>query len=277
MAKMYYTEEEAAGKLGIDLEALDAFANEKGLQAYRDGNRKMFKAADVDALAPEETTSGEIELAPADTTEGDLISLADTGKGEAATKEDTVITAEGISIFDDEDLEIESADPMAKTQIAPSLEEQLSGDSVGGGSGLLDLTRESDDTSFGPDVLGQIDMEGAIGSSLAAEAITEPEAGEIRPEAPPAEPVVVEAIDPGAGLFSGMLVGGSVVMLLLGAVMLAAMVGLVPGYLELMWKNLLIVVIGAVVVVGVGAVAGFFVGKSAAARQIAMRHAGEAV
>jgi PAS domain S-box-containing protein len=60
-------------------------------------------------------------------------------------KEDTVITAEGISIFDDEDLEIEAADPMAKTQIAPSLDDQVAIEGVGSGSGLLDLTRESDE------------------------------------------------------------------------------------------------------------------------------------
>jgi len=275
--KMYYSEQEAAEKLGVAVEELERFVRENRLRAYQDGAKKMYKAQEVDTLAAELTGSAEIELAPADTSEGDVISLADTGQGGGRDKDDTVITAEGISIFDDEDLEIEAADPMAKTQIAPSLEEQLSGDSVGGGSGLLDLTRESDDTSLGPEILGQIDMEGAIGSSLAAEAIAEPEGEEVRSEAPPAEPIVVEAIDPTAGLFSGILVGASIVMSILAAVVLAAMVGFVPGYLQAMSDNLVIVFVCSIVIVAVAAVAGFFVGKSAAARQIAMRQAGGVV
>jgi hypothetical protein len=69
----------------------------------------------------------------------------------------------GISVFDDDELEIES-DPMGETHIAASVAEL---DQVGSGSGLLDLTRESDDTSLDPDLLE------VISPSDAAETQTE--------------------------------------------------------------------------------------------------------
>ena len=71
-------------------------------------------------------------------------------------KDDTVITNIGISVFDDDDLEI-AADPMAKTLMTGG-DEHLGLDGSGGGSGLLDLTRESDDTSLGAELLEGIDM-----------------------------------------------------------------------------------------------------------------------
>lgn len=57
----------------------------------------------------------------------------------------------GISVFDEEEgIEV---DPMGETQIAASVPEL---ESVGSGSGLLDLTRESDDTSLGHELLDVI-------------------------------------------------------------------------------------------------------------------------
>src|SRR5207248_2496317 len=50
----------------------------------------------------------------------------------------------------------ESADPSAQTNIASNVPDQVSLESVGSGSGLLDLTRESDDTSLGAELLDEI-------------------------------------------------------------------------------------------------------------------------
>ena len=55
----------------------------------------------------------------------------------------------GINVFDDDELGIQP-DPMGETQIAATVEELAA---VGSGSGLLDLTRESDGTSLGPELL----------------------------------------------------------------------------------------------------------------------------
>lgn len=184
MAKMYYSEEEACQTLGVDNDGLMGLVNNARLQMYQDGAKHVFKSGDVDelatALAAEGTNlnigDGNDHAALEGPAEADgevLLSGLDAhiDNKDLFSKEDTVITAEGISIFDDEDLEIGEANPMTKTQIAPSLDDQIALDGVGSGSGLLDLTRESDDTSLGAEVLDHIDMEGSsltsgLGSGL---------------------------------------------------------------------------------------------------------------
>jgi len=271
--KMYYSEEETAQKLGVSVEALqNDFVREGKLRAFQDGANKMFKADEVDALTGGEE---EIELAPAGDETADVVSIGEADEVKPTSKEDTVITAEGISIFDNEDLEIEEADPMAKTQIAPSLEDQIALDGVGSGSGLLDLTRESDDTSLGAEVLDHIDMEGAVGSDLVVDELPldQPMIPQTADSAA-VEPVVVEAIDAGAGLFGGLLVGCALFGLLIGVVALAGMFTRVPEFLESMKNNVAIVIVAGVAVCLVAGVAGLLVGKSVAARQQAMRRLG---
>src|SRR3954462_355197 len=53
----------------------------------------------------------------------------------------------GITVFDVDDSQ--KVDPSAQTAINPSVQDQINLEGVGSGSGLLDLTRESDDTSLG--------------------------------------------------------------------------------------------------------------------------------
>jgi hypothetical protein len=211
-----------------------------------------------------------IELTPTDE-----VSLAEAEATPEAPKEDTVITAEGISIFDDEDLEIETADPMAKTQIAPSIEDQIQLEGVGSGSGLLDLTRESDDTSLGAEVLDHI-VEEEAGAPMAPPGgaavgmVPEP----MPAAAPAAAPTYIEEIDPMAGLFGGLIVGCAVVAALLAVVALSGFGTTPPDYVKQLQANLKMVVLGSVVIIAIGAALGIFVGRSAAARQAAMRQMG---
>ena len=55
--------------------------------------------------------------------------------------------AGGVTVFDVDDAH--RPDPMAQTAIGSGLQDQVNLEGVGSGSGLLDLTRESDDTSLG--------------------------------------------------------------------------------------------------------------------------------
>ena len=264
--RMYYSEAEAAEKLKVGAEALAAMVQDQKLRVYMDGSKKMYRAEEVDALVP---PSPEIELSPADTS-ADSISLSELeSPTPAKTKEDTVITAEGISIFDHEDLEVESADPMAKTQIAPSVEDQASIDGTGSGSGLLDLTRESDETSLGAEVLDHIDIEGAVGSGLESE-IPEPAA-----PTPAQEVVVVEqapdSLDADSGLYNGFVIGSTLVMLVLATVVIAAMNNVMPDFVKGMKDNMVIVLAVFVVVAGITAAVGYMMGK-AVARQSATKN-----
>jgi ABC-type cobalt transport system substrate-binding protein len=258
MAKIYYTDVEAAAKLNISMNELSNYVRDGKLRSFQDGPKKMFKVEDVDKLAG---ASGEVELAPA---EGG-ISLAEADKPRPMGKEDTVITAEGISIFDDEDLEIEAADPMAKTQIAPTLDEQVSIEGVGSGSGLLDLTRESDDTSLG-EVLEHIDepTSQAVGSSLGSDEAATSAVGVS--EGPSVAPVFVEVADPASGAFNGTIVALSVVMLLSSMVAIAVLMSSTSMAGSLHEDLIPALVVGLLVVI-VGAIIGYLMGKSAAARR----------
>lgn len=154
MAKMFYTLEEAADKLGVDQQTIKDMAARNELQQFRDGDKLMFKRDQVDAKSSSGESDGPISLA--DTGMGDSIDLqTDTAVGVNPPAENPN-EATGVSVFDAG--EIDLADPMAQTQVTgPTIDdEELALESVGSGSGLLDLTRESDDTSLGAELLDEI-------------------------------------------------------------------------------------------------------------------------
>jgi hypothetical protein len=115
----------------------------------------------------------------------------------------------GINVFGTEEANV---DPSAQTAITSGVREQIDLASVGSGSGLLDLTRESDDTSLGA-VLDEINPNSSKARAAAADIaeagmdLDEPTGGVIRT----APPVYVEASDAmtigfGAACFATALV-----------------------------------------------------------------------
>ena len=60
----------------------------------------------------------------------------------------------GIDVFQND--EVDRVDPAAQTSVSPSHADQMNIEAVGSGSGLLDLTKESDDTSLGAELLDEI-------------------------------------------------------------------------------------------------------------------------
>lgn len=268
MGKMYYSEEETCQKLGVDADGLMSdFVRKSKLQMYPDGANHVFKVDDVDALVAGSAQDDTTDLSDADKP----VDTSDVTK-----KEDTTITAKGISIFDDEELDIEEADPMARTQIAPSLDDHVALDGVGSGSGLLDLTRESDDTSLGAGIFDGVDVEGigtglgsglgsgigsdmGIGSGFSSGGMGTTAATGRQFDTQP--PTFVEAVDPGEGLFGGLLVGATVLMLVVSAAALAGLYGN-AGLATTLQNNLAIFIIGGIVVAIIAAVIGLLVGKS---------------
>ncbi len=99
------------------------------------------------------------------------LGLSGTSAGAAAQGRDTGLSGSvggsrvGINVFGDESGD---ADPMAQTNVSPAMRDQLSLEAVGSGSGLLDLTRESDDTSLGADTLDEISPSSTRGGRSAA-------------------------------------------------------------------------------------------------------------
>lgn len=250
MAKMFYTLEEAAQKLGVDEQTVKDMAARNELQQFRDGDKLMFKRDQIDAKSSSGGSSGPIALA--DSGINDAIDLrADTN---VPSSEDSR-EATGVSVFDAG--EVDLADPMAQTQVTQPVidDEDLALESVGSGSGLLDLTRESDDTSLGAELLDEIypggdtgmgtgtgmAMDSAVGSSGVFDGAISMETGQSGPsglENLSAAPAVaggaqaapvgydVEESDPaGSGLGAGMLFGVIAAMVIGLVVMIPALAG----------------------------------------------------
>jgi hypothetical protein len=192
---------------------------------------------------------------------------------EGMKKDDTVITNIGISVFDDDDLEI-AADPMAKTLMTGG-DEHLGLDGSGGGSGLLELTRESDDTSLGAELLEGIDMGDTAETAVSATGPTTEEAAPAEPAEvlPAAEetfapaavavPMVVGTVEAASPAFTGLLVAGTLVMGLLAAANIAMAVGVCPAYLLALSDQFWFFLPGCLLAGGAGAGIGWFVGKQA--------------
>lgn len=205
----------------------------------------------------------------------DVLSLEEVDKEavEGMRKDDTVITNVGISVFDDDDLEI-AADPMAKT-IATGGGEHLGLEGSGGGSGLLDLTRESDDTSLGADVLGDIELTDDVTQTAETTATTD--MGEAPAPEPVAEPVVmaprfVQVVgafppDPSTPIFAGLLIAGMLVMAIAGAVTAAMTLEVWPSYLDAMYNALLISTGAMFGIGGLFALIGWLIGRQPAPRR----------
>ena len=182
----------------------------------------------------------------------DEVKLEDSSLPEPG-KDDTVITADGVSVFDEEDLEVE-ADPMAKTVLTASASDQVALEGIGSGSGLLDLTREADDTSLGAvleDIRADDDAPAAAGEAEAAGA-----EGEF---AAPGAVVVGPALiidDPTAPVYTGLMALGVLVLTLCGAVSASFVNGVWPSYLDIIYTNFMAtfggLIVLALAVLGVG-------------------------
>lgn len=296
MAKPFYSIDEVCLMLRKDQEQIRAMVRQGALREFRDAGKIFFKAEDVDKLrggASKEDT-GEITLEPADTepaySPDQLPSLSDTplsGSGSGSgmislepvdeetqkpKKEGTVVSASGIGVFDDDELEID-ADPMAKTHITTG----AVGDKVGlEGSGLLDLQREADDTSLGAELLDEIypgeeeappAQRSAVVAAPAAEEEPEAEAA-VEAVAPEPEVVMPRATvgDPTEGMFGGLLVGALLVLAMAGSVAAALFQGFLPDYARLFSNQFWFLLGGAALVPILALLVGWLVGRMTAGR-----------
>ena len=286
MAKMFYSLEEVQERLGQSAEQIELLVAAGKLRKFLDGAKIMFKVDEVDqldlsSLSSTGSAAGEIRLMPEDsaaqagatsgdsaadislggTDIGDQVSLDDTGP--AADKDDTVITTHGTNVFSDSD-ELEPIDPLAQTQMAPDLEDQVSLDSGSSGSGLLDLTREADDTSLGAELLEEIypgSEEGAIETQLPTqmEVPTVERIAELEAQAPTMADYtqVAEVYDQTSGAFGAMMVVPFVMLIYLGCVAAASVAGVRPRLLSYIGDAIWYVAGGAVVLAAAIAVVGY--------------------
>ncbi len=317
MAKMFYSVEEAAAKLGIATDKLKELVDQNKLREFRDGQRVIFKVDQVDRLAGGGSggSGGPIDLASPAASGGPVggagdtkapvshssgsgviglsgsvsgqsaVSLAASSKaGSVSGSSATGAPAQGMKVF--ESNEIKPADANAQTQISQSLDEAISPsgmDSVGSGSGLLDLTRESDNTSLGAELLEEIypgdssaGSKSGIGSSSGVFDQTvspSPEASMASAEATIATTsvapaatyaAVYEAPDPSSGLFGGIALAAILVMGLTLTAAMMAMEGFTPRWMHTLGANALLFIGLLLVLSLLLAFVGYFVGKASA-------------
>lgn len=225
MAKMFYSLEEAADRLGKSVDDVRGMAKSGQLQEFRDRDRLMFKKDQVDLLA-----GGDDEISLADDLEP--ISLASSGSGTglglADSREGT-----GVSIFDAESTD--DSDPSAATvmsatagQTAPDFP---SIDPAASGSGLLDLTREADDTSLGADLLQGVYGESDEGGAAPAGDLFESTGAETDVAAAPVAMLAVgDSIDPkSSGFIGGAALGMSLALLATIGLVALVMIGVGQG------------------------------------------------
>lgn len=233
-------------------------------------------------------TTGPLGLVDSRGASGSVISLADTGSRAGssvgiglAPKDDTALAADissgslggvpspgkpgsgsglagsaagrsAINVFSPDEA---SADPSAQTNIQSGISDQVNIEGVGSGSGLLDLTRESDDTSLGAELLDEISPGGSSGSrrgitgiggtgvggtGAGGTAVGGTAAGASGIAASVGRggrvvsgtPIYIEARDTASGLLGGMALAASLFLIFNGIVLVAAILGTKPEFIN---------------------------------------------
>jgi hypothetical protein len=170
MAEGYYNLEEVMEKLGKTEDQVKELVKEGGLREFRDSSGVLFKIDEVDALVSKvsgleiASSDSEVELMLDETGSEDGGKVSDEGGGFGLTSPgniasaDTSIGTTGINVLGETDDGYKlTEDTRAETQFEDSepsdelgsLDGDSSLESVGSGSGLLDLSLQADDTSLG--------------------------------------------------------------------------------------------------------------------------------
>jgi hypothetical protein len=258
MAKMFYTMDEVCSKLEKTPEEITQMVSSGQIQEFRDRDRLMFKAEQIDMLAGDEDT-GEVklDLETGAGLSGSGLSLEDESSiGLADSREGT-----GISVFDTD----HGLDESEQTQVGDA-EEELTLDAVGSGSGLLDLTRESDDTSLGAALLeevysGEDNIEMPANASGLFDAA--PEAPQAGGGVAVAMPMLVETYDgAGSGLGIGLMVGALAALICLAIIVIVGVSGGTAGLATTFAGNIWMWAGGLLGVTIVLGLIGLFFGKA---------------
>ncbi|MCA9295499.1 MAG: helix-turn-helix domain-containing protein [Phycisphaerales bacterium] len=278
MAKMFYTIEEVCEKLDKSEAEVREMASSGQLQEFRDRDKLMFKVEQIDLLTHGDDESGDLTIDLDATGGASAVGLSASGLdladdsvvGLSDSREET-----GISVFDTSH---GSAAPIGDaiggdTQVGvDAIEEELSLEAVGSGSGLLDLTRESDDTSLGAELLEEVyasdeNIEIPANASGLFEAAGTESPGEQLVGGPIGAasimPVMVESYD---GLWSGLgggLMVGTMVALVFGIIVaIVGVDGTVPDIALMFAGNLWVWLGGLAGGVLLFAIIGAFLGKA---------------
>ena len=165
-------------------------------------------------------------------------------------------------------------DDSAETRVSDAVDEELSLESVGSGSGLLDLTRESDDTSLGAELLDEVwegGDSGEFGASASGLFETTSEGRGATPTTSPqaaapmglAVPMMAEAYDgkwSGAG--TGFMLGAFLALTAVLLMIVSSLAGVGPRLATMMTENIAIYAGGLAGIAIIFGLVGMFIGKA---------------
>jgi hypothetical protein len=268
MAKMFYTAEEVAEKLGKSVEEVLEMAKKGQIQEFRDRDKVMFKVDQIDLLTGDESEPS-IPLALDDSAE----SFAPAIKAPLEEQSEPLdLSGTGMTVIDS-GASRESIGLADSAGSNAEFGEVTRGDS----SALLDLTRESEETSLGAELLEEVySSEDNVEIPAASSGLFEPVEGEsggpamvgsrggIEPAfTPMLAAASVESVEPGwSGLSAGLMIGAFLALASMGVVAATGAIGGASGLASAFTANLWAWVGGIVGVVLVCGVAGFFIGRA---------------
>jgi hypothetical protein len=275
--KMFYTAEEAAQKLGKSVNDVLEMAKRGEIQEFRDRDKVMFKTEQINLLAGDDgDAGGGIPLALEDSRLDDsAIDLADSTGGGGAAAKGAAKKSPALDSSDETGISAFEASRFGqdKTQSMGGSGE-LSLETVGSGSGLLDLTRENDDSLSGAALIedafqseDEVQMpanasglfEAAGGADSGGNAVMAGAGG----GAVAMMPMMVESYDGSwSGLGVGLLVGAFAALVCVMIIALVMSTGAVPALATMFAANLWVWgggLLGATVICGL---VGFFIGRA---------------
>ncbi len=266
MAKMFYTIEEVCSKLQKSEDEIKEMVSSGQIQEFRDRDKLMFKVEQINLLAGDDD-GGEVQLDLSDSAGDSGLALESEASalGLTDSREGT-----GVSVFDTD----HGTDASDGTSAGDMVEDELSLDAVGSGSGLLDLTRESDETSLGAELLeevysGEENVEiPAHASGLFEAAGTESPGGEATAVhagglGAATMPVLIESYDgSGSGLGIGLLIGAMAALICVAIIVFVGITGATPALAVSFSSNLMVYCGGLLGITIVLGLIGLFIGKT---------------
>ena len=271
-SKMFYTAEEAAAKLGKSVDQVLEMGKRGEIQEFRDRDKVMFKAEQINLLSGEED-GGDIPLALEDSSHGSghgaAIDLADSTPG---TKRGPAAKPAPRSMADSSDeTGISAFEASRFGQDKKGGSGELSLETVGSGSGLLDLTRENDDSLSGAALIEDAfsndeNVELPANASGLFEAAGGAESGGNVIAAGGGTmtmmPMMVESYDgswSGAGI--GLMIGSAISLVCVLIMAVVTSTGAVPALATMFTGNMPVWAGGLALVAIVCGIAGFAIGR----------------
>ncbi len=274
---MFYTAEEAAAKLGKSVEELLSMAKRGEIQEFKQGDKVQFKVEQVNLLAGDDEELGEIPLALDDSRSGSGIDLADSfvqPAAPSAPKKPAAPAPKAPSLMDSSEETGISAFEASRFGQKATSDSGISLETVGSGSGLLDLTRESEDTQLGADLIAQtfeddssvepIANASGLFEAAGAESGGNAVVGTVAPVAGMAlMPMTAEAYDgKWSGLAGGLMIGSAAAMVVIGIIAATMSGGNASWIATAVAENLPVWGGGLLGVTLVAGGVGFFIGKA---------------